>query len=172
MRFDHFCPWVNADVGLRNHHALLVFPAAIACAQWLFLIAGFSAVHKEPAIYNSTPPLQRYPLLSLLMLINFALSIFAVGLVASQTKLICSGFTSVEYMSFQKMSDPHNPYDQGCWRNLLSFLTMTGPGTELPDPKTSRARTCTLLSRTSRKEHLSDVQIPFLQASAHNGELV
>lgn len=35
-RFDHYCPWIYNDVGLKNHKRFLYFVALIEVAVWIF----------------------------------------------------------------------------------------------------------------------------------------
>ena len=135
-RFDHECPWVNNSVGLYTHKVLLLLVAATARAQIIFITGMMHLMlpSTSTATYhnNALATVHVYPIGSLLVFINVAICFFCFILLVSHARLIVKGATTYEALQAEREDKDENPYDLGTWRNVLSFLTSTGPGTGKP----------------------------------------
>lgn len=134
-RFDHQCPFVNNEVGLRNHRSLVLYATSIAPAQWMFIYACVAAFRIDAQRATSVWPIFRtHWSLMVVLAAHALLSAFASGLFCTQLRLICLGRTTFEDLTNRRTRTSQNPYDRGCWNNVVAFLTMTGPGTDIAPP--------------------------------------
>lgn len=150
-RFDHYCPWVYNDIGVRNHKLFMTFVYALTIAIPLFnlLAAKYFEVKSEKLGYESDFE-DRCHFLSESLCVGFYNNHFLFNLTiwcwfqfvwlsflcVVQTFQICKGLTSWEFTSLNDtMSSP-------MYNHSTVPRDFEGPnGPPAPEPPTTHAHT-------------------------------
>lgn len=124
-RFDHWCPWVYNEVGIRNHKPFYVFSVSL----WLALVLFFGiSYHRFAAIDAGLCTRLPDPWCGALYDLPFTLNlmvwsaiqfVWLTFLVVGQSWNIAKGRTTAEAMDLQH-SRPH-----GCWGQMSNTLGIT-----------------------------------------------
>ena len=119
----HNCPWVNNCVALHNHRefigGLLALLAAIFC--YLALMTSFYTRHWATLPSSAAAEYVAVTVHCVLILLG------CLTLCVFQTRMLASGLTSNEWVhrhryDYLARMKGRSPFDEGRWRNLLSFL--------------------------------------------------
>lgn len=123
MKFDHECPWVNNTIGLYTHKPLLLLVVSTGAAECAFIYIMVSVIANTPGVTSVFAALVESPLLCMLILMHFCVSLFCVMLLLTHVRLVLRGQTTYEHLTATKDKQTSNPYDFGWRNNLVSFLT-------------------------------------------------
>lgn len=124
-RFDHYCPWVYNEIGVRNHKLFVVFVYAlnVSIVLWVYLsIRFFHQVGKDSG-YDSDDELQQCALLSETLCIGFRHNpfhfnvlvfcllqlVWVVILELTQTFQILKGITTWEFSQLMEAGHSSGP---------------------------------------------------------------
>ena len=137
--FDHECPWVNNTVGLLTHKPLLIFALTTGIVELYFIYVVGYTIYTNSITSNVANAIMNDVYIFSLALLHTGLMIFCFMLFATHVQMISQGRTTYELLLATKENrlSEKSPYDRGLWRNLVAFVTSTGPGTGNPWTKTS-----------------------------------
>lgn len=122
-RFDHFCPWIYNEVGVRNHKIFLVFVYSLTMAVLYFSILTFKMFDKEEDGYDSDLEgdlkcwflddelclgYQKHSFHFTLMVWCWLQLIWMVFLCIGQTFQILKGLTTWEFSNLGRRIQIHN----------------------------------------------------------------
>lgn len=137
--FDHECPWVNNTVGIQTHKPLLIFALTTGIVELYFIYVVGYTIYKNSIASTIAKAIMNNAYIFTLALLHIGLMIFCFMLFATHVQMISQGRTTYELLLATKENrvSEKSPYDKGLWRNLVAFVTSTGPGTGNPWTKTS-----------------------------------
>jgi len=128
-KFDHFCPWVNAPIGLENYRLFLSFTMTEMLTMGIFF--PFACVYLHRNLFSG-------PTFGALLLLPYTtlcamLLVYSIGFNINHSKFVCFNFTTNEHINWRRypyMSWGHRrkletKYDQGNWKNVRNFCTNT-----------------------------------------------
>ncbi|KAG7191283.1 palmitoyltransferase akr1 [Scheffersomyces spartinae] len=122
-RFDHFCPWIYNEVGVRNHKLFLIFVYTLALAVIYFTVLSFKMFDKEEDGYDSDVEgdlkcwllneqlcfgYSKHPFHFNLMVWCWLQFIWIVFLCLGQTFQILKGLTTWEFSTLGRRIQIHN----------------------------------------------------------------
>ena len=125
-RFDHFCPWVGATVGKRNHPAFLTFLLLESAALLISLAVAAARVAAAPMPLLDL--LSAAPALAVFLGVDAAVALPVLLLTIAQVTQVARNITTNELANMHRY--PYlrtregkftNPFDHGCSRNLRAF---------------------------------------------------
>ena len=117
--FDHFCPWTGNAVGRRNYRyyfSFLVFTTALA------LVVGISSANAAMASTGGGAPGPSVYVWWVLVLFTVIILLLVGGLLSYHIPLVSSNRTTNEMIK-DVYGTKANPYDKGCCRNWVNFLS-------------------------------------------------
>ncbi len=149
LKFDHHCPFLDADIGAGNHFHFCLFLVAIGLAGFMFIVFSFKFILSTP---DPTLTMLSHALFTLFAFAHAFAVLAPLMLLRAHLRLIFVNLTTNEAINLKRYTHfwtPQqqyaNPFSQGLWHNFKIFLGVEHEPVYLDPAEASNAGAKTLM---------------------------